>query len=740
VIPQITKAREAGRRALDEPAAKAVLARWGIAVPRSARVGRDEPVDPAVAGLSPPFALKLVAAGVLHKSDVGGVALGLGDADAVEAARRTMLASPAGRAVEGFMVEEMAPPGHELVLGGIRDPRFGPVVMLGLGGVFVEVLGDAVFRICPLRPEDARAMLAELRGAAILRGARGGVVADEEAIVDVLMRLGGAGGLFPTLAHEIAEIDINPLIVSASGAIAADARIVLGEPVAPAVPLLPAPTQPPSNGLHSGGRHGPGVLDRFAPLFRPRGIAVLGASAGGGAPANNFIRHLRDYGFAGPIYPVHPRADIIDGLPPFRSLAQLPEPVDYAFVAIAAPQVPAALREAAGRVRIAQVMSSGFAEAEGGSTREAELVAAAREGGMRLLGPNCLGTHSPRGRLTFIGGMPAEPGRVGIVSQSGGLAMDAMRRGRRRGLGFSGVVTVGNSADLGAADLLEYFLADPETRVVGLYLEDARDGRRLFELMADAEKPIVLLKGGRSREGQRAALSHTGALATDDRIWAALARQTGAAMVETLDGFVDALLAFQLLAPRPQRPTRRVALFGNGGGASVLAADHFARAELEVSGFGEATAAALRRLALPAGSSIGNPIDVPANILRRNNAEAARDIFDAVLAHGEADAVVVHVNMPVVLDYPRVDILGNLIEAALETGRRHPGQAHLALVLRSDGEPEIEAKKQAYRARALAAGIPVFDELPAAAGALAALAGFERRRRSRGVTGVGGTY
>ena len=707
--------REVGRLTLDEPAAKAVLAQFGIRVPAGRRLGPEEPAASALAPLSPPYALKLIAPGLVHKSDVGGVALGLSDAVTVERARAEMLreASRAARPVDGFLVEEMAPPGHELIVGGLCDPRFGPVVMLGLGGVFVEILDHVVFRICPLRPQDARAMVAKLPGAAVLRGARGGIVADEAALIDVLLRLGGPQGLLPTLADEIAEIDINPLIVSATGAVAADARIV----------LRPSPAPRQSAGGESGD-----VLTRFAPLFTPRIIAVLGASTGGGAPANNFLRHLRSYGFAGAIRPIHPTAATIDGLVAYRSLAALPEPADYAFVAIAAAQVPGVLRAAEGKVCIAQVMTSGFAESEDGQPLEEALVAAARSGGMRLLGPNCLGTFSPRGRLTFIGGMPAETGTVGVVSQSGGLGMDVMRRGRRRGLALSGLVTVGNCADLGAADLLEFFLADPQTRVVGLYLEDTGDGRRLFELMAVAEKPIVLLKGGRTMEGQRAALSHTGALAGDERIWTALACQTGAAMVDTLDAFVDALLAFQVLRPRPANPTRRVALFGNGGGASVLASDQFARAGFEVSGFGPETAAALRALTLPAGSSVANPIDVPANILRHNEAAAAEQILDAVLRHGEADAVVMHVNMPVVLDYPQVDLLGHLIAAALRAAERHPGRAHLLLVLRSDGEPEVEAKKAAYRAQALAAGIPVYDELPAAAAALAAVAQFERHR------------
>ncbi|HJU19584.1 MAG TPA: acetate--CoA ligase family protein [Stellaceae bacterium] len=738
----IAAARAAGRPALEEPEAKYLLALWGIAVPKGVRIDAAEPVESHLAGLDPPFAVKVIAPGILHKSDVGGVALALSDHAAVAAMRRAMLSSPAlaGRPVAGFLVEEMAPRGHELAVGGFCDPRFGPVLMLGLGGIFVEVLSDVAFRLCPLTPGDARAMLGALRGRALLSGARGGIVADEKAILDVLLRLGGSDGLFPALADEIAEIDVNPLIASERGAVAADARIVLRERVADTLthPALRAGS-PLSRTAGEGAepRRKPGeagegqeVLDRFAPLFFPQSIAVLGASAGGGAPANAVIRHIRGFGFAGPIYPVHPSAAAIEGLPAWPSLGALPQPVDYAFVAIAAAQVPAALRAAQGRVRFAQIMSSGFGEAEDGAAREAELVAAARAGGVRVIGPNCLGTHSPRGHLTFIAGMAQQEGAVGILSQSGGLAMDVMRRGQRRGLGFSGVVTIGNCADVTASELLEFLLADPETRVVGLYLEDAADGRRLFELMRDAEKPIVLLRGGRTGDGQRAALSHTGALASDERIWTALARQTGAALVDTLDEWIGALLAFQLLVPNRARPTGRVVLFGNGGGASVLAADAFARRGFAVAGFGAATRAALERLALPAGASVRNPIDVPANVLRRDEAAVARRILAAILDAGEADAVVMHLNMPVILSYRDSDMLGALIAAALAAGAGEAGRAHLILVLRSDGEPEIEAQKQECRRRALAAGIPVYDEIAEAAAALAALAQFERRRET----------
>jgi acyl-CoA synthetase (NDP forming) len=728
--------RAAGRRALEEPEAKRLLALWGIAVPKGVRLGAADPVAPPLAGLAPPFALKLIAPEIPHKSDVGGVALSLSDAAAVEAARRAMLASPAlaGRAVAGFLVEEMAPAGYELIVGGVHDARFGPLIMLGLGGIFVEVLADVSFRLCPLERRDARDMLGELRGRTLLSGARGGIRVDEEKVLEALLRFGGRDGLFPCLADQIAEIDVNPLIVSESGAVAADARIVLrehaaGAAIAPLARTRPALSREREESAGHEEADERDVLSRFAPLFFPKSIAVLGASAAGGAPANAVLRHIRDYGFDGPIHPVHPSAAAIEGLPACHSLGALPQPVDYAFIAIAAAQVPAALRAGAGRVRFAQVMTSGFGEVAGGHRLEAELAAAARESGIRVIGPNCLGTHSPRGRLTFIAGMPEQPGPIGILSQSGGLAMDVMRRGQRRGLGFSGVVTIGNCVDVTASELLEFFLADPQTRVVGLYLEDAADGRRLFEVMAGAEKPIVLLKGGRTREGQRAAISHTGALASDERVWVALARQTGVILVDTLNEFVGALLALQLCAPRAARPTERVVLFGNGGGASVLAADAFARRGFALAAFGAAIREALERLALPAGASIANPIDIPANILHRDNAAAARHILAAIHAEDAADAVVMHLNMPVILSYRHSNMFDALMAAALAAGKGACGRAHLMLVLRSDGEPEIEMQKEQCRRRACAAGIPVYDEFEEAAAALAALACFERRRR-----------
>jgi acetate---CoA ligase (ADP-forming) len=464
-------------------------------------------------------------------------------------------------------------------------------------------------------------------------------------------------------------------------------------------------------------------LESFGPLYEPRAIAVAGASTNNPGVANNFLRNLRQDGYAGAIYAIHPTATEVDGCAAFPSFSALPEPVDYAYVAVAAERTPALFSDCAGKLRFVQVISSGFGETTGGAALERDLVRACRAAGARLLGPNCLGLYSPRARISFMERVAMDVGTVGVLSQSGGLAADILRRGQVRGVRFSGLVTLGNSADLGPCDLLEHLMADLETRVIGLYLEGLADGRRFFELLRDARarKPVVILKGGRTAAGQRASASHTGALAQDDRLWLALSRQTGAVLVDTLDQFIDALLIFQLLSPHADTPTKRVALFGNGGGTSVLATDAFSRAGLDIPAFSETTLATLDALKIAAGSSLVNPVDTPAGALRQDGGRLGEHILEAIYAEPGIEAVVMHLNMPVLLSHANSEILPNLIRGAVNVGSKFPGKGHFLLVLRSDGELGIEAQKQAFRKEALAAGIPVFGELVEASQALRAM-------------------
>ena len=225
----LAAARAEGRDALNETEAKRVLGAFGIAVPQG-RLLSPAPPPGFAAGLSPPFVLKIVSRDILHKTEAGGVRLGLADEAAAAAALAEMGAriSALGHRVDGWLLEEMAPAGVEMVIGGIRDGRFGPVVMAGFGGILIELLQDIAFAICPVDALDADDMLVSLRGRAMLDGWRGAPPAAIGALRDVLLRVGGKGGLLETLQADIAELDINPLIVSPAGAVAADARILLG--------------------------------------------------------------------------------------------------------------------------------------------------------------------------------------------------------------------------------------------------------------------------------------------------------------------------------------------------------------------------------------------------------------------------------------------------------------------------------------------------------------------------------
>jgi len=717
----IGKARAAGRRALTEADAKTLLASCGVPVPRFVVIEREADVDARLDGMSGPFAVKVMSQDILHKSDAGGIVLDAMGSEGTRAAIASIARQPQVQAarVDGYLVEPMCAPGVEIVIGAVHDRQFGPMLMVGLGGIFVEVLRDVAFRLCPITRGDAEAMLGELRGGALLDGVRGRGPADRAAIVDLLFAIGGEGGVLLNLDGEVDELDLNPVIVHERGAVVVDARIILTED-ADARRVTPRAAESGS------------IVDRFRPLFAPRTVAVLGASTSSTTIANTFIRRMKEFGYAGKLFPIHPKAGEVEGLAAFPSLAETPEPVDYAYVAIGARAIPDVLRNAGGRVRFAQVISSGFGEVAEGIDLQAELVRAAREGACRVLGPNCLGLYSPRGGVTFSAGAPIGLGTVGVVSQSGGLGTDIVKRGQWRGVRFSGLVTVGNSVDVGPVDLLEFYLADPQTRVIGFYLEDVKDGRRFFEVLraARAQKPVVILRGGRSSQGRAAAASHTGAIASDDRAWDAVSKQAGCVLVDTVDRFVDALLAFQFLTLRTARPTRRVVLFGNGGGTSVLATDAFAECGLDVSPFDAATLAALEALNLPPGTSVANPIDAPVATLQEQEGRVANRIFDIVYDLAPPDAMVMHINLAAFVGRGGGDPVDNLIQAAVRAQRTHPGQAHFMIVLRVDGSPELDERRRRYRALALDAGIPVYDELVDAAHALRAVGWIERRWRA----------
>ncbi|MFZ0526230.1 MAG: acetate--CoA ligase family protein, partial [Xanthobacteraceae bacterium] len=286
----VERSIRAVRKTLTEPISKKLLREAGIAIPRGVVIEGPLEVAEALRHLAFPVVAKIVSADVMHKSDVGGVRLNLTTARGVEEAVAALedAATRSMARLDGYLIEEMAPPGVEMVIGGIHDPCFGPMVMVGMGGIHVEVFEDVCYRLCPITPEEAAGMLHELRCARLLDGIRGTAPCSREALIDILLKLGGEGG-FLMRNPSIVEVDLNPVIVSAKSAVVADAAIVQCNPT------NAKPGQGAALAIS--------VLEQFRPLFEPSTVAVIGASAGSSNAANTFIRRLRAFGFSGAIYP-----------------------------------------------------------------------------------------------------------------------------------------------------------------------------------------------------------------------------------------------------------------------------------------------------------------------------------------------------------------------------------------------------------------------------------------------------
>lgn len=680
---------------LPEHAVKAWISEFGVTVPRGVTVPAGGDVVSAAERLTPPLVVKAYGPGLLHKSDSGAVRLGNASASDAAAAASEMLAglTENGIAAEGILVEEQSAPGVEVIIGAVRDPAFGPVLLVGLGGIWTEVLHDTALRLLPITERDAYDMLAELRGQALLDGFRGKPGIDRAALVKTMLSVGDA-----LATRDFDEFELNPVICSPTGAVAVDARLIEGTNRAGHVP--------------SGGKT-PKEPERvtFDALFSPKAIAVVGASGKKPNFGNMFIGFYKQV-FKGPLYAVHPTETEIDGVPCVPSLAEAD--VDYALVAVPAAACPDVVRQASG-IPFVQVMSGGFRET-GNASLEDELLAAVPPG-TRLLGPNCMGVYSPAGGQTFIGGKPGSPGRVSVVSQSGGLAGEVIKVGEARGMRFAKVATVGNSLDVNPAELVSYYSADPGTSAVGLYLEDPRDGRALYEAIDASGKPVVALVGGRSAQGQQAAASHTGGMISDSRVWQALARQTGMAIVTSQDDLIGVLDFFDLHGSRAVPHDPDVLVIGPSGGASVLAADVFDAAGLRLGTMPESAAPDLKALGLGAGTSLANPLEIPVG--PRGNPGLVSVAVQKILEHRTYSDVVTHVNVQSFFTYgDSVDPLIAYVKAVGELQAAVKG-TRITLVTRNS-ECAPAGVEDAVRAAAREAGVPVYRNMESAAVAISA--------------------
>jgi len=349
----------------------------------------------------------------------------------------------------------------------------------------------------------------------------------------------------------------------------------------------------------------------FTPIFYPRSIAIVGVPRGF-EPGRVFLQGLLDQGYGGKIFPVNPKADFIDGLRVYPSLKEIPEEVDLVIILVPAPAVLPVLEECGQKgIKVAVIYTSGFAETgeEEGRKREEELRRIARQMGFFLIGPNCMGIYYPKNRMAFFPGMPKETGKVGMISQSGSLTILLSRLAESRGVGFSKMISCGNECDLNSSDFLQFLGDDPETELIGAYLEGVKDGPVFFRAVREASrrKPVIIWKAGRTTRGAGAAFSHTGSLAGSKMAWEALKEQAGVLLAKNLEEFLDFLAAFYFL---PKKMGKRLAILSGPGGPAVAAADACEEFGLQVAELQVETREQLRGILPQTGTSVYNPVDL----------------------------------------------------------------------------------------------------------------------------------
>src|SRR6516225_10706137 len=582
-----------GRTALTAPEGKALCDVYGIPVPKEGVATTPAQAAKLAAAMKFPVVLKIVSPQILHKTEAGGVLVGLRTAAEVRKGFATIVANAKKydkkAQILGVQVQQMVGGGQEVIIGAVTDPSFGKLVAFGLGGVLVEVMKDVTFRLAPASKEDALSMLDGIAAAEMLKGVRGSDPVNRAALATMIKDVSQLVADFP----EIVEMDLNPVFATKKGAIAADVRIVVDwNPAAPRF-------RP---------KHEDIVRDMNR-IMKPEAVAVIGASSEDGKIGNSVMKNLINGGYQGKIYPIHPSADEIMGRKAYKSVKDVPGTIDVAVFAIPAKFVAQALVEC-GEKKIpgAVLIPSGFAET-GNVEGQKEIQAIGRKYNVRLMGPNIYGFYYTWKNLcaTFCTAYDFK-GHAALSSQSGGIGMAIIGFSRSAKMGVSAIVGLGNKSDIDEDDLLTFFEQDDNTHIIAMHCEDLKDGRSFAEVAkrVSQKKPVVVLKAGRTALGARAASSHTGALAGNDKIYDDVFRQSGVIRAKSLRDLLEFARGVPLL-PTPKG--ENVVIITGAGGSGVLLSDSCVDNQLTLMAMPPDLDAAFRKFIPPFGAA-GNPIDI----------------------------------------------------------------------------------------------------------------------------------
>ena len=585
--------KASGRTSLTAPEGKLVCDAYGIPTPGEG-VAKSAAEAAKMAGdMGFPVVMKIVSPDILHKTEAGGVIVGVKNAEDAAKAHDTILANAkkykSDARIEGVQVQQMLGGGVEVIVGAITDNSFGKLVAFGLGGVLVEVLKDVTFRLAPATNADAMSMLSGIQAHEMLEGVRGSDPVSKEALADVIVKVSQLVSDFP----EMVEMDLNPVFATKNGAVAADVRIVVDFDQKPA-------------------RHRPDEKEVGAAMNRimkPSAVAVIGASAEDGKIGNSVMKNLINGGYKGHIYPIHPKATEILGYKAYKSVKDVEGVIDVAVFAIPAPFVAGALTEC-GEKKIpgAVLIPSGFAET-GNVAGQEEIQAIGRKYNVRLMGPNIYGFYYTPANLcaTFCTAYDVK-GKAALSSQSGGIGMAIIGFSRSAKMGVSAIVGLGNKSDIDEDDLLMFFEQDDNTQIIAQHCEDLKDGRAFAEVAkrVSKTKPVVMLKAGRTSAGAKAASSHTGALAGNDKIYEDVLAQSGVIRARSLRDMLEFARGIPVL-PTPKG--ENVVIITGAGGSGVLLSDACVDNNLKLMAMPDDLDAAFRKFIPPFGAA-GNPVDI----------------------------------------------------------------------------------------------------------------------------------
>jgi acyl-CoA synthetase (NDP forming) len=453
-------------------------------------------------------------------------------------------------------------------------------------------------------------------------------------------------------------------------------------------------------------------------IFYPRSIAIIGASSDEQKERIGWTGTILNFGYNGKLYPVNPKATKILGLQAYPSLKDIEGQIEYAIINLSVTSVLGALEDCAIKgVKVVHIFTSGFAEVgnEQGKRLQEEIRSILDRTGIRLIGPNCMGVHSPGGGISFAN-LPRKEGPAALISQTGAGAARTIIYGSGRGIYFGKAISYGNAVDLDSPDFLEMLVDDQQTNYIALYIEGVKDGRRLLaatQKCIKKEKPVVILKAGLTEAGREAATSHTGALAGSEQGWEAFFAQTGAIRVHSLEEIVDQLVALQYI-PRPKG--RRVGIIGRGGGPGVIATEICEGMNLRVPPFSSGVRSQLERITTAgAGSMIRNPVEV--GVGRAGAQQSYVDAFKILAESQEVDLILTHLNPEAFILYGGTpEWLNDSINALLGVFKKLPKPVLLVLPSGETNESR-EIIQQAWM-RCSDAGLAVFRDYESAAKAI----------------------